>query len=299
MDEVLDHTGPFHSFVILVPGFLHLVAYAPEDDAGMVAVAKDHIGDILLPPFVEDFRVVAGFPFVKRLVDDEESHPVAHIQHFPGRLVVRHTDGVGAVFLEDFEPALVGPVGNGGPESSGVLVDGYALEFDLLPVKGESFVLVELEPAHSERGAVRVHRLTAGLDRGFERVKVGVVYVPQNRVGEYDIIALALGDHCPGSIQDAVRQVCLHPFGVDQRHFDVYFCLFRSDLRGGDVGAVGVDVHRVGIDELDVAVYAASGVPARAVADCRRTDGDKVLRSVLDVWRQVVMYGRETVRVRP
>ena len=68
------------------PLFEHLISYAPHEDAGMVAVAQDEVGQVALMPFVKETGIVVlslfAPPHIKRLVHDDESHGVAHIQQF-------------------------------------------------------------------------------------------------------------------------------------------------------------------------------------------------------------------------
>ena len=63
-----------------------LVADAPHDDAGMVAVAPGHIAHIALRPFVEILAVAVAIgdlrnlPHVERFVHHQQPHAVAEIE---------------------------------------------------------------------------------------------------------------------------------------------------------------------------------------------------------------------------
>ena len=77
--------GLFGSKIIGIsrrPLLEHLVAYAPHEDRGMVAVAEHEVGKVALSPLVEEACVVvlglAASPHVERLVHDDQSHRVAH-----------------------------------------------------------------------------------------------------------------------------------------------------------------------------------------------------------------------------
>src|SRR5207248_1803994 len=61
-----------------------LIAYGPEDDGGMIAVALDGRGFVALGPIAEIEVVVVGVfsdgPAVEHLVHDEETHTISEVE---------------------------------------------------------------------------------------------------------------------------------------------------------------------------------------------------------------------------
>ena len=91
-----------------------LVAGAPQDDRGVVAVAVDEVRDVPLGPLGEVAVVALGHladgPLVEGLGHDEEAQAVAEVEELGRRRVVRGADGVRAHRLEHLEPALPDPL---------------------------------------------------------------------------------------------------------------------------------------------------------------------------------------------
>ena len=101
---------------------MDLVAYGPEDDGGVVAVALDGVGFVALGPVAEVEVVVVGVlsdgPAVEHLVHDKETHAVREIEELRSRWVVGGADGIDAESAKGSEPA--GPCGqrDGGAEGA-------------------------------------------------------------------------------------------------------------------------------------------------------------------------------------
>ena len=68
------------------PLLKYLIANGPHEDGGMVAVAKDQVGKVALMPLIEETGIVVlrllAAPHIKRLVHDDDSHRVTHVQQF-------------------------------------------------------------------------------------------------------------------------------------------------------------------------------------------------------------------------
>ena len=124
---------------ILFVLFIDFISHAPEDHAGMVAVAADHADQIPLMPLLEILMVVIAefflFPDIEGLIHDHEAHAVAHRIEFRLARIVTRADGVAAHLAQDFELTLQGPVGNGGPKRAEVVVHTNAFNIDAFPVQ--------------------------------------------------------------------------------------------------------------------------------------------------------------------
>src|SRR5260370_41521703 len=105
-----------------------LVAYGPEDDGGMVAIALDGGGFVALGPVFEIEVVVVGVfgdgPAVEHLVHDEEAHAVGEVEELGCGRVMGGADGVDAEGAAGGESGLPGGAGDCGDEGSAVCVGG-------------------------------------------------------------------------------------------------------------------------------------------------------------------------------
>ena len=155
-----------------VIGIIDFVAYAPEEDAGVAAVATHHVGHIAVYPFLEvvvcaleagcalvpAFQPLAlgEFPFVAGFVHDQESERVAEGVEGGQVGIVAHADGVDAQGFQGLQATLPYIGGNSSTEGAGIIVDAYALDLHPLAVEGKAFVGRELQCAQSHRhfGAV-------------------------------------------------------------------------------------------------------------------------------------------------
>ena len=106
-------------WIILV---INLVADAPHDHAGMIAVPAHHVRDVRDRPLVKQLRVPeaarhtvvsASDPFVlgrrelvKGLVHDQQAEPVTQIQQLRRGRIVTGANGVGAQFLQNAQAAF-------------------------------------------------------------------------------------------------------------------------------------------------------------------------------------------------
>lgn len=74
----------------------------------MVAVAHQHVLQVLLPPRIEILRIIAGLPLVERLVDNDKPHAIAKVEKLRRRLVVAAPDGIHSVLLTNLQFAFHG-----------------------------------------------------------------------------------------------------------------------------------------------------------------------------------------------
>ena len=90
----------------------HLIADAPAEYGGVVAVAKHHRFNITFPPLVKKHGIVMFVlgitPSVKSLVDNEQSLTIAFMQKGFRRHIVRGTHGIEASFFQQSHLACFG-----------------------------------------------------------------------------------------------------------------------------------------------------------------------------------------------
>ena len=65
------------AFIILIPCFLHLIAYAPHDYRGMITVPQHHVSNVLMSIIVIERCIIAGLPLVESLIEHQQSERIA------------------------------------------------------------------------------------------------------------------------------------------------------------------------------------------------------------------------------
>ena len=293
----------------VAPLLEHLVANAPDEDGGMVAVAHDEVGEVTFVPLVEVAGIVVGrlllAPHVKGFIHDDEAHAVAQVEQFGGRRVVRAADAVAPHLLQYLQLPLDGTRVDRRTQATQVVVHAHAVYLDVLPVKEETLLGIELEGADAEGRVVDIGHLAAGKHRGAHIVQVGMFDAPKHGVVK--------GKFLPGLclclrlyLEGCGRSLCHDaPFGIDQlgakhqggrrRLAIVHGGAHRQagmvlgHFIGGDVSAPLPHVHGAELAQPHVAVDAASGVPARVgLLGIVHPHGQHVFGSPLQVGRQVV-----------
>ena len=300
---------------IRVVGVVYLVADAPQEDGGMVAVAAHHVGDVALAPLVEEVGravhrgraavaaldpfLLVELPLVEGLVHHQEAEPVAQVVEDRGLGVVGRADRVGADGLEVHEPALPDFSRDHGSEHAGVVVQAHALDLAVDPVEGESRVGVEGQRADAHRHFGLVKGLLAGGEGHLQRVEIRVVDVPAVRRGDLQVGVLlrgglgrGLGDHLAGGVAQGEVQ----PGGGGERTFDrgihVHHGLFGGQAAGGVADAPQGEMRLAGGHQPDVAVDAGSRIEA-GVGDAAvvHADGQDVVSRAVQVGGQVIQEG--------
>ena len=291
-DQPLGHGGAVGAALLR-----DLVADAVHDDAGMIAVAVDHVADIALRPLVEIFAVAVGHlgpaPHVERLIHDHEAHAVAVFQKLGRGRIVAGADGVHTGGFHDLQLALGGAAVDGRSQRAEVVMVADALDLDVPPVQEEALLLVEDNGANAERCAVAVHDFLVDVqDFAHQRVHVRMLDVPalgmvdgKLRVdgdgaarGDGGRVAVA-ADRLAGRVEDgglenhagvlaaAVAQLRLHRDGA----------LVIGDFGRGDVGSPMAHVDRAGDIQPHVAIDSGAGIPARGALFGTELDHQDVL----------------------
>lgn len=175
MAEVLQVFGNHPA--LIAPLLWDLVADAPHDDGGMVAVRLHECRDILVAPGLEEpcvailtFRVD---PHVEALRHDHHAEGVAHIHlHLRGE-IVRGTDGVAAHLLQLLYLSDNSGFVHGSAERTEVMVEADTLELAAHTVEPEAMDGVSLNgpnaKAHGE--IVQCFPITIR-QRQFQRIEV-------------------------------------------------------------------------------------------------------------------------------
>ena len=131
----------------------------------MVTISHHQVGQIALMPLVEEAGIVvlclAATPHVKRLIHDDQSHRVAHIQQFRCWRVMRRTDGVDTHLLQLRQLAVQGILAQRSSQTPEVVMFANAVEFEVLTVKPEAGLGIELEIAETRSGLHLVDHLAA------------------------------------------------------------------------------------------------------------------------------------------
>ena len=147
-----------------------LVAYAPKDDARMVAVAVYHTFQ-QAGMFLVDARQTV-FLYYKN------AEAVAGIEHFGSHRVMGRTAGIAAELLQFLQSVHLQGIGNAGTYSGVVLVHVHTFQFQRLSVQEEALVGIEADVANTNRGGHHVHLPTVLPDAGFHFIKVRMFCTP-------------------------------------------------------------------------------------------------------------------------
>ena len=170
----------------VAPLLEHLVANAPDEDGGMVAVAHDEVGEVTFVPLVEVAGIVVGSlllaPHVKGFIHDDEAHAVAQVEQFGGRRVVRAADAVAPHILQYLQLPLDGTRVDRRAQATQVVVHTHAVYLDVLPVKEEALLGIELKGTDAEGRVVNIGHLAVGKHRGAHIVQVGMFDAPKHGI---------------------------------------------------------------------------------------------------------------------
>ncbi len=134
----------------------HLIARGPDQDAGMVAVAKDEAFHVLLPVPGEELAVVARLlavsPGVECLVEHIEPQAVARLQQLPGAGIVGQAHRIEARLLQQAQlPVFAVPQGHR-PKQAVVMMDAAALQLHRPAVDLQAMDRVRRDGADAENG---------------------------------------------------------------------------------------------------------------------------------------------------
>ena len=129
----------------------HLVADAPRDDAGVVAVAQHHCMDVLAEAGVDDGRIVIGIllcaPAIEGLVNNEHAYRVAGIEESSRGGIVRGADEVEARLLHLAYLTDLSCIKGHSAKHTVIVVDAGAIDEHLLSVEHETILGIERERA--------------------------------------------------------------------------------------------------------------------------------------------------------
>ena len=147
------------------PLFEYLVAYAPHEDRGMIAVAQYKVGEVALCPFVKKSGIVvlslASAPHIKRLIHDYKSHRVTHGEQFGRWRIMRAAYGVGAHLLQYAKLAMKGIFIDSRTQATEVMVLAHTVYLHRLSVERESLGGIEFEGTESSGGLVCIHHFAS------------------------------------------------------------------------------------------------------------------------------------------
>ena len=133
-----------------------LVAYAPKDDARMVAVAVYHTFQ-QAGMFLVDARQTV-FLYYKN------AEAVAGIEHFGSHRVMGRTVGIAAELLQFLQSVHLQGIGNAGTYSGVVLVHVHTFQFQRLSVQEEALVGIEADVTNTRSSGISIHQLAMLID---------------------------------------------------------------------------------------------------------------------------------------
>ena len=165
-------------------GIVDLVADAPEQKAGMVAVPAQPGGHIPGLPFVKEAGVVVGVfgaaPAVEGFRIDENAHLISQVHQFGRGDGMAGADGVDSHLPQQFQLPGGGVPLKGGAQASQVVVHAHPAQIQVPVVQAKPFFGREFHSAAAETGLQPV--FFCPVEDSFHPVQVGSVQVPQCRV---------------------------------------------------------------------------------------------------------------------
>ncbi len=298
--------------------FGDLVADAPHDDAGMIAVAQHHRAEVALPP-VGEVRVIVlrvggllALPLIEGLVHHQHAQAVARVEKRGRGRVVAGADGVEAVRLHQLDAALLGAIDRGGAEQAVVVVQAAALQLDALAVDAQAALRVHFHSADAERGGHGVRRLAASEQFDLGAVEPGSARGPQLRRGHVEDL-LHAGGAAGGERLADVSRTDVRARRVEQANADddvlgrrravldldrhLHRRAVLRDLWSGHAHAPQRHAHAPGGVQPHVAIDARARVPTAVAPLVADADGQDVLAVAAQVRRQVVGEGGVSVRM--
>src|SRR6185437_520528 len=134
--------------------FGNLIADAPKNNAGMIAVALDHGFNIALPPLLEIeavvLRILTPRPAVEGLIDHQHAQAVAGIEEIGRGRIVTGTDSIEAARLEQLDTAFLSARNACGAERAVIVMNAppsqlVALAIDPQPISGVDLDLADAD----------------------------------------------------------------------------------------------------------------------------------------------------------
>ena len=175
----------------------NLVADAPHNDAGVVAVAAHHESSVVLKvryAYAHGLAVDDGLlltrevvavvilaflllPLVETFVDNQHTQRVAGVEEGFGGQVMARAHGIVALCLHQFYLAYLGTVDGGTAQKSVVVVDAAAAKFHRLAVEQETLVGRERDSADAEGDFQGIANATSSVEQADASfVAVRIVY---------------------------------------------------------------------------------------------------------------------------
>ena len=273
--DVLQPTGDPPAF--LAPLLGNLVADAPHDDAGVVAVVPHEGLHVLVGPFVEEPCIAVPAlgidPHVEALRHDHHPQRVAELHQELRRHIVRRADGIRPHVLHAPDPAYQGRPVLRHTERSEVVV-----EADPLDLPRHTVQLEALLPRDGNRADGRLRRVksrqhiavnSVDRERNEDRMLRCPCSVPSLLPVQLAMRHACLGIHGKGNFfktsgdsADSDRHQLLSPVP------SVDLCVNgKRGTAGIQPGRTQIDIPRVntqlgGKDEFHRAVKACPGIPA-------------------------------------
>ncbi len=299
--------------------FHNFVADAPENDAGVIAIAIDHGDQVRLAPLVVEPAVTIFFlgqlPLVEGFVHDEKSHLIAQVEKLRRGRIMRGAQRVASHALQKLQLPLVTPAQGNGAETPEIGVIANTLDLHVLAVEKKALVLGEDERADAERRRHRIGEHTLHPDFGDGVIKNGCFAGPKFGVGKRNGLIerrVPLRRHrLRGFLAADLLAIRIEqPHGEDRfarRGTVVVNLRLHADVRAihrglgrRDVGAPLCNVNRFRGDQPDIAIESRSRIPpATRLLHVQAHGEDILFAAKVSRRRQVIIKAAEAIRTIP
>ena len=312
MARVEDEVGLLQRQFVSVgsrPLFQHLVANAPDKDAGVVAVTKHQVGEVALVPLIEEARIVvlglSAAPHVETLIHDDQTHRVAHRKQLGSGRVVTAADGVDTHGLQPRELAVKGILVEGSAQGTKIVVLADAIDLHVATIEPEACLGVEAEGAEGCGRGDAINYLAANDHFRYHLVDVTLVDIPQQGFPHGEHLALAAafmaGHDTTVGVEELMTHLRLRGLRtvVVQCHIDPHLPGVALAPLGHGVDAPLGHAQGRGGGEPHMTIDAAARIPTTvglvAIID---TNGQDVLSRPVEIGGEVVLEGGVAIGAR-
>ena len=161
----------------------------------MVTVAEDEIREVALVPLVEETGIVVlrllTAPHIKRLVHDDDTHRVAHIQEFRCRGIMRRAYAVHTHCLQFREFTVQGILAEGSTQTAEVMMLADTIDLEVLAIEPEARLWIEFEVTEARGGLHLINDLAC-----HQQLRANLIYIwvfTRPFAGLLDICWFAIG----------------------------------------------------------------------------------------------------------
>src|SRR5437588_9650958 len=133
-------------------------------------------------------RILRHSPAVEQLIHHQNTHPIAEVQEFGSRRIVRSTNCIYAKLLECLQATFPRPQRHGGAKRARVVMQAHAFYFEVAPVEPETCVSIEVKFTNAEGYRLVIDSCSAVAQPSHNTIKVWAIQVPPSRIPKREVL---------------------------------------------------------------------------------------------------------------